>query len=344
MNDELSGKMISSIFFDMQNLMFQPRDIKERKSADFIKLVEKEVIHLKEYCSDFIQQSPNGSMRISPRTYRIANEFIIANLDPVLARACFVCSNCSQESVGRFYYYILHYYNSAEKPIIGPEMMQLVAGKMLSPCATWMGYEQEPIFYFNDDRKVIGPKETNYLDIANNEYEKVKDTYCVNINNSQNIYLRIGRFSTKEDVKWFLDKYWDEMTADMPYTKPAKWRMTNKRIRTLLTDCMLMCDLSYTSIKGILDKHFSDKDSSVLDSDVQKDTVNKAKKKLIERLKADAFDFAYREMLDNANDKISLSANPQKSSHSFTLDMKYDQDKETTKEIRDSINFKISTI
>ena len=65
---------------------------------------KKEVEKLRDCCVDYMRKSPKGSRLITPRGYKIFNEYIIANLEPVLARDTFVVGNCNMKTAGRYYY------------------------------------------------------------------------------------------------------------------------------------------------------------------------------------------------------------------------------------------------
>ena len=311
-SDEFELPTTSNPFFRMQELMFLPREKDEEKNEKYIQEVEQEVKKLKEYCSKYTKKSPKGSRLITPRAYRIYNEYIIANLEPVLARAAFVTSNCNLYSVGYYTYVLQDYYNSLPKPYIGAEMMQVLVGRMIFGGYNWMSYEQEPIYYFNKKRGVIGSYDEEYYDLNEAEYTKIDERLNANISDSKCIYLKIGRFSTKQDVKWFIDNYWEKMTEGMPNTKRCELRMTEKRLRTLLTDCMIACGLRTGDIIGIIDRVFPVLDNSYKNAhpgDVNKGTIDKARKDLNKRLKVDAFDMAYSDLL-SLRGKRRLTANP----------------------------------
>ena len=88
--------------------------------------------------------------------------------------------------------------------------------------------------------------------------------------------------------------------------------MTEKRLRTLLTDCMIACGLRTGDIIGIIDRVFPVLDNSYKNAhpgDVNKGTIDKARKDLNKRLKVDAFDMAYSDLL-SLRGKRRLTANP----------------------------------
>lgn len=311
----------SNPFFRMQELMFLPKEKDEEKTKRFIREVEEEVKKLKDYCINYMKKSPNGSRLITPRAYRIFNEYIIANLEPVLAIAAFITSNCSVRTAGNYYCVFQDYYNSLPKPYIGAETMQVLASRMVFGGNNWMSYEQEPIYFFNKTRGVIGSYDEAYYGLEASKYEEICNKLNANISDSRCVYLKIGRFSTKEDVKWFVENYWEKMTKDMPNTKRNDFRMTEKRLRTLLTDCMLACGLRTGDIIGIIDRIFpviDDVFKNAHPGGVEKGTIDKARKELKKRLKEDVFDMAYSDLIRlSAGQK--LAADPSKSERKLFL-------------------------
>ena len=306
----------SDPFFRMQELMFLPKERGEEQSPKYITEVEKEIKNLKDYCSKYLRQSPKGSRTVSPRAYRIHNEYIIANLEPVLSRAAFVVGNCHILTAGRYYYVTQHYYNNLLKPFVSAETMQALTSRMCFGGHNWMSYNQEPIYFFNEKRGVIGSYDEAYYGLDKAEYKRINSSFNANIADNKCIYLKIGRFSTEEDVKWFIDNYWEKMTKGMPNTKRCEWRMTDKRLRTLLTDCMLVCGLKTGDIITIIDKVFpvlGDEYKNTHAGGVEKGTIDKARKNLKKRLKIDVFDTAYNDLLSLLQ-KNELSADPSKSS------------------------------
>lgn len=311
-DDDYKLRTDSEPFFRIHELMFLPKEKGEERSSKYVQEVEKEIVKLKEYCIKYLRKSPNGSRLITPRAYRIHNDYIIANLEPVLARASFVANNCNRNSVGEYYYIIQDYYNGLSKPYVGTEMTQAIVGQMCFGVNSWQSYEQEPIYCFNKKRGTIITYDEAHYGLSESEYKKIDDQLNANIADSQCAFLRIGRFSTKEDIKWFIDNYWDKITRDMPKTKRCKNRMTEKRLRTLLTDCMLACGLKTGDIIGIIDRVFPILEKDYADAhagSVEKGTIEKAKKELKKRLEADAFNEAFSDLL-SLRGKQELSANP----------------------------------
>lgn len=80
--------------------------------------------------------------------------------------------------------------------------------------------------FFHDDLKIAGPAKNEHAAYENLQSDvKRKDPH---------INIRIGRSATKEDVKWLLDRYWDDLVAPKirsGYSKPEDQRRKRQLLR-----------------------------------------------------------------------------------------------------------------
>ena len=107
----------------------------------------------------------------------------------------------------------------------------------------------------------------------------------------------------------------------MPNTKRNDFRMTEKKLRTLLTDCMLTCGLRTGDIISIIDDVFPVLDNVYTDAhpgDVKKGTIDKARKDLKKRLSKDAFNTAYDDLM-RLSRRQKLAADPSNSERNLFL-------------------------
>ena len=291
----------------IRELMFKPRPKNQIKDPNYIRKVKSNIEKLRDYCEPIFQEPRKDNNKFPPRYYRMRNEFVIANLNPVLARIAFVACNCDNTSVLAISQLIISHYNNLQpKPYISLESFQAYMSWLMGNGE--MIYDIEPLYYFNKARGVIGSYRELHKNLTEAEFKKENVKFNININDEQCVYLRIGRYCAEEDVQWLIKHHWDDITYGMPKIKRYTLKITKKRLRTMLTDCMIMCGLRTRDIRAIIDDLFPTQDEIYQEGrgDVSKDVVDKARQKLKKELENDAFNKAYQDVIDNIEIKELL--------------------------------------
>ena len=282
-------------FYKIQNLMFAPKC--QSATLDEYNCAVSE---LKEYCLLFVNSRPKGAAanrysKIPPWIYRSANEYVIANLNPCLARAIFIMKHCDIRDTDTSA--IVDYY-CKEKKILTPYTMNRLLSEVVTGTIDMAyGYDEE-IFFFNKPLEVIFPQSPETSSLMSDSFQEAfNERIGIDLDydgDDSNIYIRLGSHSTKEDVLWFVEKYWDEMLKYMPVSASNEWRVlddTEKEIQHLITKCLIACNIAPKDIVSIIDKNFENNDA------VQPKSISTQKTRLLEELANDPFHSIYQTLV-----------------------------------------------
>lgn len=279
-------------FFQIQNLMFCNSNLTYNERLVQVKDEIKKLLPLvTKYCKPFKEKSSSTP----PWEHRRMVEIIRINLDPVLSRAIFVANNCSQNSVVAYSEEVQKY--CWKTNTISAEIREYMWRKMVLGNSTYHIY-REPLIFFDKDMKKVGPK---------NDPQVLDETHSLHNAYKQCLFIRVGRYVEKADLKWFIDRYWNEMTENMPMANTRKWRVKEGHTIALLTRCLIQCGIE----NGDIIKMLEDQSNTAL----AYSNINQERFKLKDELNEDCFRLAYQQLVDYAkNGQIVL--------HSHRLDEK----------------------
>lgn len=305
-------------FYELQDLMFAPK-ARQCSKDEYWEKVESTVRSLKEYCLKFLNYRPKGSAstrssRIPPWVYRANNEYVIANLNPLLSRAIFTLKNCEAGDV-EIRSATVDYYSRIAK-IVTPRTMHKLDNEMSGNSSKMAHDYNDEIFFFSKPRGIICPSkdelDESFL-VALNKRRGVDIDYD---GEDSSIYIRTGFYATKEDLLWFIEKYWDEMAEQMDFSGRNNWSILEdieEDLQYRMTKCLITCDvyspkdmkLGPTKIAELIDRVFANKKS------VTPKSLDTQRNKLEKDLANDPFNEAY-EQLTKLSDCLALTADSTK--------------------------------
>ncbi len=264
-------------FFQIQNLMFCNNNL---RYDERLAQVEDEIKKILPLVNEYCKPSKEKSSSTPPWEHRRMVEIIRINLEPVLSRAIFITNNCSQSSVVAYSEEIQRY--CWQMSTVSAEIREYMWNKMIIGNNTYHVY-REPLIFFNKDMKKIGPK---------NDPQILNEMHSLHNAHEQCMFIRVGRYAEKADLKWFIDRYWDEMTEDMPTANTRKWRVKESHTIVLLTRCLIQCGIKNDDIIKILNDH-----SNIA---LAYPNINQERFKLKHELNEDCFNPAYQQLINHA--------------------------------------------
>ncbi len=107
--------------------------------------------------------------------------------------------------------------------------------------------------FFNDDLEIAGPSDNEKLSYKNLVADvKRKDKH---------MNIRIGRSATKQDVKWLIDRYWDDHIVprlELNFPKPKDQRQKRQLLRNSTIYALHKDGMSVKDIQAYVQKKFGD--------------------------------------------------------------------------------------
>ena len=309
--EEISTPSDNTYFYELQDLMFAPSK-KQCSKEEYWTKVGEEVDKLKGYCLKFLNSRPKGAATIrSSKIYRANNEYVIANLNPLLARAIFVMKNCTIGDIG-VRPAVIDYYSRIAK-IVTPHTLYRLSDEMCGKKSKMNHSYNDEIFFFSKPRGIICPQtistdENDNFSVALNERKGIDPEYE---GDDSNIYIRMGFYSTKEDLLWFVEKYWDEMSEQINFGGRNNWDIledTEEELRQRITKCLIACNIYLpkelkigpTAMAEFIDQHFKNEKS------VTPKSIDTQRRNLENDFATDPFDKVFCQLLES-DDALTLS-------------------------------------
>lgn len=314
-SEEISIPSDNSYFYELQDLMFAPSK-KQCSKEEYWTKVGEAIDKLKGHCLKFLNSRPKGaatirSSKIPPWIYRANNEYIIANLNPLLSRAIFVMKNCAIGDIDVLPA-VIDYYSRTMK-IVTPHTMYRLSDEMCGKKSKMNHSYNDEIFFFSKPRGIICPQTTsvNRNDDFSLALDKRKGVDPEYDGDDSNIYIRMSFYSTKEDLLWFVEKYWDEMSEQINFGGRNNWDIledTEEELRRRMTKCLIACNIYLpkelkigpTAITEFIDRHFENEKS------VTPKSIDTQRRNLENDFAADPFDKVFHRLL-KSDDALTLS-------------------------------------
>jgi uncharacterized protein YaeQ len=166
----------------------------------------------------------------SPWAKRKTRDNIRALANPDILSDFGILNTCSHESVMAIHDILIEYFKRTygmSNELSSSWMLHFATGQMSVILASG---QMDGVRYFNEDQEIAGPSDNenrSYKNLLNDI--KLKDPH---------INLRIGYSATKDDVHWFIDKYWDDIIAPQidigpPANARARKMLRNSRVYSL---------------------------------------------------------------------------------------------------------------
>lgn len=187
-----------------------------------------------------------------PWQLRKVRDIVQALAHPDISRDQSILWLCGQESILKHQQLLVEYYQSYGLSLEITESLILF-------CATWdidfliASKQIDGVRFYNSDSKIAGPSSDPAA-----TYENIQ---CDIKRHDPHMNIRIGRSATKEDVIWFINKYWESDIEPIsnPYVKDApKIRGKPKTLRDLTIYALRRDDWKYQEIQDFINEKYDE--------------------------------------------------------------------------------------